>query len=183
MKYRKSSGTFLKVRHSKSGHFPPPDTPLSEAPSENSHWVAKERGNWNSFTNMVILQLSPLRTSYLEFSELGNIFCKPNLLWGFKNHFNVKVWKWKICISCSHIQSMLNSSPSKYCSSCLSLRNTLMRNQKRGLLKTVCQSQLKTPRRKKKRRGRGWKVGYLALWSIAVWGHVPLVSPTPNGWL
>ena len=67
-------------------------TSFRSAIREHSHWVAKERGNWNSFTNMVILKLSPLRTSSLEFSELGNIFCKPNLLWGFKNHFSVKFW-------------------------------------------------------------------------------------------
>lgn len=36
VKYKKISGTFLKVRHGKSDHFPPPHTPLSEVPSENT---------------------------------------------------------------------------------------------------------------------------------------------------
>lgn len=135
--------------------------------------------------NMVIPKFCPLSTSYLQFSKMDNIFCKPTLLKVFKNHLGVKFWveNENLHQLCPY-SIVLNASPSKYFPSCLYCALPSVRNQKKGLKKILSVTPNWRPQEGRKRgepRMGSWISG--APGHPALWGHVPLVLPTSSGWL
>lgn len=155
---------------------------------ECNHIVLQKKGKIsNSLTrfhiaNAGIWKFSPLRTSYLESSNMDNIFFTPILPKVFKNHLCIQFCvENEMCISFGHIWSILIASSSKHLPTYLCALHSL-RNKKSGPAENTCHPQL--TRKKRKWRRRRHRIECLASGPTRLSGAMyPFIWLTPNGWL